>query len=459
VIWTGARYRPALRPRATAVYVAALFGLSLLIFAGVFFSADSFPGDFADLYYTLPAYWIASVTAGEWPAWIPYVGMGIPLGAIPQSGILYPPLWIFPALHLPYTLKAASVLQVLHVWVGAAGAYALVRRIFASSGVGFVAGAAHLMYGGFYVNAQHTDVVRAFALLPWLFWALWLPVARATLALPLIVFFLITGGYPGQIEALAGVLPIFIVLQLVLKVRSGQPFGGVVRDGGVLVFLLSLGVLLAAAFWLPLGAAWDELTRTTGGVLQPSSRVYLHLSDLYGLVLSSNVVRPDLHRDIGMQLPLALLPFTAFVRRGVAGMLLPFYAIAAFALLMSLDALANVFAGSYWPRAFARLLAIRGWGLPDLRCARGAPHTGRWPARGTRSAWSDATLPVGPDRTGTDTRANRIGSGSGMAGRPGCRIGRRPHLAQTSLHPTRSTARDRGPECAFSLAGALGHAG
>jgi hypothetical protein len=350
----------------------ALLGLSGLIFAGVFFSADSFPGDFPDFYYTLPAYWIASVTAGEWPSWIPYVGMGMPLGAIAQSSILYPPLWIFPALHLPYTLKAASVLQVLHVWGGAAGCYVLVRRIFASTGVGFIAGAAYFCYGGFYVNAQHTDVVHAFALLPWLFWSLLLPteqlrpvragpfvwcsaVSPVQLAVPAVTLLLVTGGYPGQLEALVAVVPVFVVLQLIRNFRDGQPLRGAFLDLAMLLLLLGLGTLLASAFLLPLAAGWDEVTRTSGGALSPSSLNYLHVHDLYGLVLSSNFVRPDLHRDIGMQLPLALFPFAMFLRVRTMWLLLPFYGIAALALVMALDVLTPV------SRAVIALVPLLGY--------------------------------------------------------------------------------------------------
>jgi hypothetical protein len=355
----GTRRPPRLQLPAVAVHAAALVGLSVLIFAGVIFSADSFPADFSGAYYTLPAYWIASLTAGEWPSWIPYVGMGMPLGAIPQSGILYPPFWIFPALHLPYTLKAASILQVLHVSAGAIGGYVLARRLFASPGVALVAATAYLVYGGFYVNAEHADIVRGFALLPWLCWALVLPpdrlrmvragpcvwlsaLAVPNLTLPAFTLLLVTGAYPGQVEALAAIVPILVAVQLIRNARDGQLFLGALLDAAVVVLLLGLGFLLASAFLFPLAAAWDELTRTSGGVLPPSSLIYLHPRDLYGLVLSSNFVRPDLHRDIGMQLPLALFPFALFIRRRTAWLLLPFYAIAAFALVMSLDVLTQV---------------------------------------------------------------------------------------------------------------------
>jgi len=74
-----------------------------------------------------------------------------------------------PILHLPYTLHAASMLQALHVAAGALGASVLAAKLLRCQSVGFVAGAAYMVYGGFYSNAEHPDIVRAFSLLPWLF--------------------------------------------------------------------------------------------------------------------------------------------------------------------------------------------------------------------------------------------------------------------------------------------------
>jgi len=101
------------------------------------------------------------------------------MGAIPRNGLplrrsssvwrLLPRFWVFPILHVPYTLHAASMLQALHVAAGALGASVLAAKLLRCQSVGFVAGAAYMVYGGFYSNAEHPDIVRAFSLLPWLF--------------------------------------------------------------------------------------------------------------------------------------------------------------------------------------------------------------------------------------------------------------------------------------------------
>lgn len=128
--------------RQRCLYLLALLTLNLAIFSGVYADRLTFPFDFGATYYALPAYWIASVSAGEWPAWVPYLGMGYPFAAHPQSGAFYPVFWVFPILHVPYTLHAASMLQALHVAAGALGASVLAAKLLRCQSVGFVAGAA-----------------------------------------------------------------------------------------------------------------------------------------------------------------------------------------------------------------------------------------------------------------------------------------------------------------------------
>jgi hypothetical protein len=167
--------------RARWLDVLALIGLNLLIFSGSYSGAETFPFDFGGTYYALPAYWIASISHGEWPGWVPYLGMGYPFAAQPQSGFFYPVFWLFAALRLPYTLQLASAVQALHVAAGALGMYLLAGRVYVSRPVALVAGSAWMLFGGFYSNAQHPDIVRAFSLLPWLVWAFWLEPDRVRL--------------------------------------------------------------------------------------------------------------------------------------------------------------------------------------------------------------------------------------------------------------------------------------
>jgi hypothetical protein len=353
---TGKRLLPA-TTRIVVAHLLSLLALDLLIFRGVFLSGDSFPFDFPATYYALPAYWISSVAAGEWPSWVPYLGMGFPFAAHPQSGAFYPPLWVFPLLHIPYTLARASVLQALHVYAGAVGAYALVWRLYRSPGVALVAGAAYLTYGGFYSNAEHPDIVRAFALAPWLFWAALLSTSDlhplriaslryasslswSNLLLPAVVYLLITGAYIGNTIAFLFALPFFLVLQALRNLGRGQTVRSVGLDLVLVAVLIATGLLLSAAFLVPLLNLSGELTRSSDYLVQ--SRWYLQVRDFYELALSSQYLRVKDHSMFAMQLPLALLPFGLFLRKKELWQMAPLCAAAVIASIMSFDVLSSV---------------------------------------------------------------------------------------------------------------------
>ena len=336
----------------TTLHLLGLFALDLLVFKGVYFSADSFPGDFGATHYGQVAYWIASVTAGEWPSWMPYAGMGYPLAINPESGILYPPFWVFPALHLPYTLKAASILQALHVFGGAVGIYALSRRLFDPASVALVMGVAYVTYGGFYSNAAHPDIVRAFALLPWLLWGLSLintetetgtsALSATNLFVPIVAYFVVTGAYPGNVIAFFLAAAAFVVAQAARNAFVNHSVRGSALDAVALFGLLGLGVLMASSYLLPTAAGAQQLTRVAGGPLSGGVMHYLQVRDLLELVVPNSWLHPTDNEMYGMQLPVALFPFVLMVGKRMLVLLTPFVAVIALSLFMALD----VFSGA-----------------------------------------------------------------------------------------------------------------
>ena len=68
--------------------------------------------------------------------WMPFQSMGYPFLLNLQTGVFYPPMWVFPLLRIPYTLPAAVVLQCLHVFAGALGMYVLARALLRSQARG-----------------------------------------------------------------------------------------------------------------------------------------------------------------------------------------------------------------------------------------------------------------------------------------------------------------------------------
>jgi hypothetical protein len=69
-----------------------------------------------------------------------------------------------------------------------------------------ISGVSYLFFGGFYGNAEHADIFRGDAYLPWLLWGLTLQDGKASqriLKIPLTTWLMVSGAYPGQTAAFA----------------------------------------------------------------------------------------------------------------------------------------------------------------------------------------------------------------------------------------------------------------
>lgn len=248
--------------------LAVLAAQNAWLFLGHYTGALAFPWDFAKTYHAVPFFWTTAVGAGTFPTWIPFQGVGYPLAMNLQSGLFYPPLWIFPALGITYSLHAAAVLQVLHVLFGAFGMSVLARTRGLTWRYALLAGAAYQVFGGFFSNAQHVDIVRGFAWTPWLLATLTVgsdergfgaPRARA---LPVVILALLTGAYPGQGVAALALGVLYLLAQLVALDPWPRLAREHLRSVVVRVGLLVLGLLLTAVHLLPAWFHRDQLVRS-----------------------------------------------------------------------------------------------------------------------------------------------------------------------------------------------------
>ncbi len=258
---------------------------NLAVFHRHYFMGYGFPWDFVGAYYAATAYWTEAVSHGGLSMWMPFQSMGYPFLINLQTGLWYPPMWVFPLFRIPYTLHAAVVFQCLHVLAGAFGMYALLRATIRSRREALLGAFAFQLFGGFYSNAEHVDIVRSFAMLPWIFWAAVPPASDEKrlpwrlLVAPVVIFLLTVGGYPGNLLAAMFLLAVFAALLLVRRrfdrtaVRWAAALGGSV----------GLGLLMAA---IHLGPAWmfrGELIRYADATWM--RRAWLSSAHLPGLVL------------------------------------------------------------------------------------------------------------------------------------------------------------------------------
>lgn len=238
---------------------------NLIIFSGHYFRDIGFPYDFTLSYYPFAAFWTSAVNLGIFPQWNPFQGMGYPAVMNLSYGMYYPPMWLFPLLHVPFTLSIAVTLQCLHVLLGSIGMFCLLRLLVASPWTAVAGAAAFQFFGGFYSNAQHVDIIRACALVPWLWYACTLSAVgklpRRSLLIPLFVCLLATGGYPGNLIASLFTMAVFILLQLTDRFSRGERLSVSAFAGLKLAGLALLGLAMACVHLAPVWVERLKLTR------------------------------------------------------------------------------------------------------------------------------------------------------------------------------------------------------
>ncbi len=239
---------------------------NIAIFWQHYFNNVGFPWDFVSGYYAWPAFWTTAVSVGIFPEWMPYQSMGYPLAINAQSGLHYPIFWIFAMLHIPYTLNAAVILQVLHVLFGSIGMFLLLNSIFKSSRYAIIGAVAFQFFGGFYSNAEHADIIRAFAMAPWLFYVFKVntedpKITKQLLFIPIVIYFLASGGYPGNFISALFIMSIFLSLEVTDSYLKHVPYRRFLKIGAVMAGLLILGISMSAVHLGPIWQGRNELTR------------------------------------------------------------------------------------------------------------------------------------------------------------------------------------------------------
>jgi hypothetical protein len=273
---------------APTLAIALLALLIAWVFREQLFDGWSFPWDFLGSYSTTPAFVASTIGRGHPLAWSPYVASGFPADVDLQAGVYYPVWWVFGALHVPLTLGVLTNIQVAHVLFGAIGMMLLARARGLAWIWATLAGVAYVFFGGFYGQAEHADIFRGFAYLPWLLWALTPPQSlrdwkRLTL-LPLLVWLIATGAYPAQIISFA-----FAGLAYLLVALRVQAPGAWTRNRVALALAVVASAAVCAAVLLPYLRAEHagELIRTDTPTAAFRAMFAISPLDLLGLYLNN----------------------------------------------------------------------------------------------------------------------------------------------------------------------------
>jgi hypothetical protein len=121
-------------------------------------------------------------------------------------------------------------------------------------------------FGGFYSNAEHMDIVRAYSWLPWLFWGATVQgsLQIRNFLLPAIFYCVATASYPGNTISHGVFLGIYILYQFCQR----SPYS-TRKNMLIMVGLLVLGIVISAVALSPPFLLRHELTRANEKVAPP----------------------------------------------------------------------------------------------------------------------------------------------------------------------------------------------
>ena len=253
-----------LRSILSALWVpVVLLVLNVGVFLQHYAGTTTFPSDFIGGYHSMAYAWYRDGGFFSPPYWSPHTHFGYPTHLALQNSSFYLPVAILDWLKIPYTIEVATVLQCLHVWVGALGVFYFLRRrgiIILSALLGAIA---YHFSGGFFSNAQHVDIIRGYAWLPWLLFAVSRSVLQGSgrsriVGSSWIIVLLLTGSYPGLFIASFYIVGYFILTELVGFSRC-QNLDYLARLGCILL----LAVLLSSLKFLPLISLISEIQPST----------------------------------------------------------------------------------------------------------------------------------------------------------------------------------------------------
>lgn len=159
------------------------------------------------------------------PVWNPYTNLGYPLHTDPQSGSLYPIVWII-GYFLGYSPYAINLEYILHILFAFYGMKKLSEAIGLPNDIALLVGLSYACCGFFVGNAQHLSWIISATWMPYILYFYYRLVKgnhwSDALGVSLFSFLLLTGGYPAFIITLFYILLLVFLVYLLLQIRKKE---------------------------------------------------------------------------------------------------------------------------------------------------------------------------------------------------------------------------------------------
>lgn len=329
--------------------------VNLMMFHLHYWGIYTFPWDFLGGYHTHSFAWFTNGSIFNPPQWFAWGNVGFPSALAIQSGSWYFPLAILDFLNITYSIKVATIVQCLHVLFGSMGIYFLLRVFSYSIGMALLGALGFQLSGGFYSNAQHVDIIRAYALLPWVLWSLHPHFLFKSAFRPfwasLLLFQFLVAAYPGNIAAAVYGCFVFCLFHLV-----ALPSKKLRIDYALTVFIIAISaVFISSVKWFPYFLSLDviEITRTG----------YNHFLPWHFLTLMLDYDVTFIPGDISMRslyIPLVILAGLFFIKEKTISSNIGF-AFVILALVL------GGIAPAFWPQLTLPGLTFSRFPLTDWR--------------------------------------------------------------------------------------------
>jgi hypothetical protein len=167
--------------------------------------------DMMDQYFPFRYFIGESLSNGIIPFWNPYIYLGYPFHADPQSGFWYPLTWILG--FNGYSLYDLHIEFIFHIILAGFGFYYLLRKLKIQIYPAILFAISYQLCGFFIGNAQHFTYIIGACYIPWILGSfiqlLDTQDYRYGLALSLLFSLILSGGYPALIIILGYILILY----------------------------------------------------------------------------------------------------------------------------------------------------------------------------------------------------------------------------------------------------------
>ena len=221
--------------------------LPIFVFWGYLVGETAPPWDFFGDYYTQAYSWWDLGSFFNPTAYLPYLVSGFPSHLGLQVSSFYLPVGLI-AEFSEYTILNAARLQAVTISFGLIGVFVLAKKFELNLLPRIIVAIGYFFTAGFFSNASHIDIVRAWSFFPWLILFMF-PVCKIKyLTLPAISFVwfqFFVGAYPGNLASFAYIFFIFFIVQILVFEYK------VVELIKWYLFTILPGVLLSSIKWIP----------------------------------------------------------------------------------------------------------------------------------------------------------------------------------------------------------------